>query len=192
MPVDKKTLEQRTTFDATPHDVYEALMDAKKFIKVTGDHARIDSRAGGTFTTKNGKITGKFLDLIPDEKIVAEWRMDVEGWPKGHFSILTINLSSTDEGTQLDLTQDKVPKESSEAIESLWDEYYWTPLKEYFAAPGHKTMVPVEGKEEEEDASEPRTPAIAGRSGSRLKKDHTPTRVREDDQIKVKRRERSQ
>ncbi|HMF31141.1 MAG TPA: SRPBCC family protein [Candidatus Lokiarchaeia archaeon] len=187
MPVEHKTLEQRVTINASPHDVYEAYMDAEKHIAFTGDHARIDPHEGGTFTTYNGSINGKFLELVPDEKIVEEWQADEEGWPKGHFSIVTILLTPTDEGTQLDLSQEKLPKQCAAAITQGWKNYYWDPLNAYFEKGGHHTMKPVEGEEDEETAGKP---PITGHVGARLKKEHTKSRVREDDQLKAKRRER--
>ena len=37
--MDTKTVKQTVTFKASPHDVYEALMDSKKHAKFTGDKA---------------------------------------------------------------------------------------------------------------------------------------------------------
>ncbi len=173
MPVQHKTLQQTITIQASPHEVYEALMDTKKFITFTGDHAHINRGVGGNFTAFNGYVKGKNMELIPDQKIVQEWKADEEGWPQNHFSIITITLTPAGEGTRLDFIQDKLPQQCAEAITKGWEEYYWQPLKQYLEHTEHK---PVEQKEEEEHG---RTPLAS------FKKDQQPKRrVRTTDQMK--------
>ena len=43
-----KTIRQSVTFKATPHAVYEALMDSRKHARFTGDAASISRKVGGT------------------------------------------------------------------------------------------------------------------------------------------------
>ncbi len=152
MPVQHKTLQQTITIRASPHEVYEALMDTKTFTTFTGDHAKLNRGVGGTFTAFGGYVKGKNLELVPDQKIVQEWQADEEGWPKNHFSIITIILTLTDEGTRLDFTQDKLPQACAEDITKGWEEYYWQPLKNYLEHAGHKA---VEPKDEEEHGKKP-------------------------------------
>jgi activator of HSP90 ATPase len=173
MPVSHKTLQQKITIQASPHDVYEALMDTKKFITFTGDHAHINRGVGGVFTAFNGYVKGKNMELVPDEKIVQEWQADEEGWPKDHFSIITIVLTPSNEGTQLDFIQDKLPQPCAEDIAKVWEDDYWAPLKQYLEHTEHKPAVP----EEEEEHG--RTPLDTFRKGQ-----HPKRRVRTTDQMK--------
>ena len=69
-----KTIRQVVTFRASPHDVYEALMDSKKHSAFTGDKAVISREVGGTFEAGTGYISGTNLQLVPDRKIVQSWR----------------------------------------------------------------------------------------------------------------------
>ena len=75
------TIRQSVTFNATPHDVYEALMDSTKHAEFTGDEAAISRVVGGPVMAYGGYITGKNLELAPDEKIVQTWR--ASDWPAG-------------------------------------------------------------------------------------------------------------
>ncbi|MGA2318205.1 MAG: hypothetical protein ABSG71_17760 [Thermodesulfobacteriota bacterium] len=45
-----KTIRQSITFKASPHEVYDALMDSRKHAKFTGAKARISRKVGGKFT----------------------------------------------------------------------------------------------------------------------------------------------
>ena len=123
-----KTIRQSVTFKATPHEVYEALMDSSKHAEFTGSKAEISRVVGGKFTAYDGDIDGVNLDLVLDEKIVQSWR---EGdWPDGHYSKATFMLTPAKNGTRLAFTQSGVPEEYYEDISQGWRDYYWVPMKE--------------------------------------------------------------
>jgi len=61
-----KTIEQSVTFNASPHDVYEALMDSEKHAQFTGSKASISREVGGPFTAYDGALSGTILELVPD------------------------------------------------------------------------------------------------------------------------------
>jgi uncharacterized protein YndB with AHSA1/START domain len=89
-----KTIRQSVTFPASPHDVYEALMDSKKHAKFTGCAAKISRKVGGRFTAMES-LRGRNVELVPDQKIVQSWQCDIEEWPKSQRSTLTIRLKPT-------------------------------------------------------------------------------------------------
>ncbi len=123
-----KTIKQSATFKAGAHDVYEALMDAKKHAAFTGGRAVISREAGGRFSTFDGYAEGKNVELVPDKKIVQTWR--ASDWPEGIYSEVTFELQETNGKTRLVFTQTGVPDESAGAIAQGWREFYWKPLKE--------------------------------------------------------------
>jgi len=85
-----KTIRQSVTFKASPHAVYETLMDSRKHTRFTGAKAKISRKVNGGFTTYDGYIEGVHLDLVPGKKIVQSWRGS--DWPEGHFSKATFSL----------------------------------------------------------------------------------------------------
>lgn len=87
-----RTIKQTVAIRATPHDVYRALMDSREHASFTNAAATISQQVDGAIGAYDGYITGKNLDLKEDKKIVQAWRADEAGWPKGHFSRLTIEL----------------------------------------------------------------------------------------------------
>ena len=125
-----KTIEQSVTFNASPHDVYEALMDSDKHSQFTGAKASISREIGGAFSAYDGALSGSILELVPDAKIVQSWRGSDEGWEPGHYSTATFSLEAIDGGTQLTFVQTGVPEQSFEQISRGWQTYYWPKMKQ--------------------------------------------------------------
>ena len=123
-----RTIRQTATFKASPHEVYEVLMDSRKHSVFTGSKASISRKVGGKFTAYDGYIEGVNLELVTDEKIVQSWRGS--DWAEGHYSKATFSLKKIERGTKLTFTQTEVPEEQYEPISQGWRDYYWNPMKE--------------------------------------------------------------
>jgi uncharacterized protein YndB with AHSA1/START domain len=121
------TIRQSVTINSTPHDVFETLMDSDKHAEFTGDEAAISRVVGGPVMAYGGYITGRNLELAPDEKIVQTWR--ASDWPEGQESTVTFTLTREDSATHLTLVHEGVPDEQLKDIEQGWIDYYWTPMK---------------------------------------------------------------
>ena len=126
--METRTIKQSVTFKASPHDLYEALMDSEKHAQFTGDRADISREVGGKFTAFGGYSEGVNIELVQDEKIVQTWR--ASDWPEGHYSHITFYFEKSDDGTQLTFTQTGVPEEQYEDISQGWWDFYWNPMKE--------------------------------------------------------------
>jgi activator of HSP90 ATPase len=129
--VNTKTLRQTITFKASPHQVYDMLMDSKKHQSLSGEPARISRKIGGKFTAWGSHISGFNLALIPGKKIVQAWR--ATGWWPDHYSIAVYELTKARDGTKLTFTQIGVPPNRYSGHYRGWIETYWTPMKEMFA-----------------------------------------------------------
>lgn len=125
-----KTIEQSVTFNASPHDVYEALMDSEKHSRFSGAKASISREVGGSFTAYDGALSGTILELVPDVKIVHTWRGSDDGWVPGHYSTATFSLEAVNSGTRLTFVQTGVPEQSFEQISQGWHTYYWPKMKQ--------------------------------------------------------------
>ena len=125
--MEAKTVRQSVTFKASPHDVYEALMDSKKHAQFTGDKASISRKVGGRFSVFDGYSEGFNLELIPNKKIVQTWRAN--DWNKDHYSKVTFSLKEVEGGTHLTFIQTGVPEEQYKDIAQGWRDFYWTPMK---------------------------------------------------------------
>ena len=123
-----KTIRQSVTFSASPHNVYEVLMDAKKHSELTGSEVQIGRNVSSEFSVYGGDIQGVNLELVPDKKIIQSWRYS--DWPEGHYSKATFLLKEVPNGTRLTFTQTGVPEEFYKDIAQGWKDYYWEPMKE--------------------------------------------------------------
>ena len=120
-------IQQTVTFKATPHQVYEALMDSAKHAAFTGDAAEISREVGGAYSAYGGYISGQNLELLPDQKIVQSWR--AVDWPEGQFSTITFVLLPIPGGTRLNFTHMDVPDGTEEEFTQGWIDNYWNPMK---------------------------------------------------------------
>jgi activator of HSP90 ATPase len=126
-----KVIRQSVTFEATPHEIYEMLMDSRKHAKFTGERASISRKVGGKIMASDGYITGTNLELDPDKKIVQAWH--ASDWPADHVSRVTFCLVAVKHGTRLIFTHRGVPDEYHESIKQGWIDYYWIPMKAQLA-----------------------------------------------------------
>jgi len=78
-----RTIRQQVTFKASPHELYELLMDEKKHGQFTRSRTTISRKVGGKISSGDGYIDGINLELVPDKKIVQSWR--ASDWPEGHY-----------------------------------------------------------------------------------------------------------
>ena len=126
------TIKHEVFFNASPKEVFDALMDSEKHSQFTGAPAEIRPEAGGKFSLYGGSLTGTTLELRQHERIVQSWRAD--DWPEGHFSQVTYILCPLDGGggTHLSLIQTGVPAEHFDEINSGWRDYYWAKMATYF------------------------------------------------------------
>jgi len=79
-----------------------------------------DARVGGKFrwdlTNSEGeKMTarGEYRELQPGKKIVFTWQWDDDEDWENHISVVTVELSDHDGGTELRLTHEHLPNEQS-------------------------------------------------------------------------------
>ena len=131
------TIRQKTFVPATPDEVYDAFIDAKKHSAFTGSKATSDPKVGGKFAAWDGYISGKNLELERGKKIVQEW--STTDWPDASPpSKLELTFKNTKGGTEISMIHSNVPPEQADDLAEGWVEFYWKPLKEYFTKQSRK------------------------------------------------------
>ena len=116
-----EAIHQERVFKASRKRIYEALTDAKQFEKVVqlsaamksgmapgAKSAEISREAGGAFSLFGGYVTGRQLELVPNERIVQAWRAG--GWDPGDYSIARFQLVEQGTGTKIVLTMLDFPR----------------------------------------------------------------------------------
>ena len=126
---------------ASPDAVYRALTNARRHAAFTEAKATGRARVGYRFTAWDGYIEGKHLALKQARRIVQEW--STSEWPSGAApSRLELRLRPVKGGTELTMIHSGVPASQSRSLRSGWVEYYWKPLKDWFAREARSTKGP--------------------------------------------------
>ena len=125
------TIIQTATFNASPKQVYETLMDTRKHSKFTGSKSSISRKVGGRFKVFNGDIYGENVELSPSKRIVQKWKTKTtECWPKNHYSRVSFSLHRKGKKTLLRMRHSDVPKGCTDDLRKGWKKHYWTPMKD--------------------------------------------------------------
>lgn len=124
-----RTIRQSATFQASPHDVYELLMDSRKHARFTGGKCSISRKVGGHYSVYDGYIVGKNIELVPDKKIVQSWKPEEDCWPDDYYSMVTFELKPVKGGTRLSFKQTGVPVDCGDRFDIGWREHYWAKMK---------------------------------------------------------------
>lgn len=139
-----EVIHQEVVFQAIRKRVYEALTDAKQFNKVVmlsaamqsgmvpaGGRVEMSPEVGGAFSAFGGHITGRNVELVPNERIVQAWR--AASWGPGQYSIARFELTEQGTGTKLIFDHKGFPDGQGAHLAEGWKANYWEPLEKYFA-----------------------------------------------------------
>lgn len=139
-----EAIHQEVVFKVSRKRVYEALTDAKQFNKVVTLSAAMQSgmasgekpvevspEVGGAFSAFGGYITGRHIELVPNDRIVQAWRAG--GWDPGQYSIAKFVLIEQGSGTKLVFDHTGFPEGKGQHLAEGWRTNYWEPLEKYFA-----------------------------------------------------------
>ena len=119
-------IHQEITLSAAPSQVYRALVDSSAFADLTGAPASGDSTEGAAFSAFGGHITGRHVELVPNQRVVQAWRPKT--WPAGLYSIARFELIADGKGTKLVFDHDGFPDDMKEHLASGWRSNYWDKL----------------------------------------------------------------
>jgi uncharacterized protein YndB with AHSA1/START domain len=139
-----EAIHQEPVFKASRKRVYEALTDAKQFDKViqmsgavksgmakAPNPPEISREAGGAFSLFGGYVTGRHIELVPNERIVQAWRAG--SWDPGIYSIARFQLVEQGSGTKIVFDHTGFPKGDGEHLAAGWKMNYWEPLEKLLA-----------------------------------------------------------
>jgi activator of HSP90 ATPase len=139
-----EAIQQQVTLDASPQRVYRALTTTKDFDMITrlsdgevllkaagAQPTSISGEIGGPFTLFGGYVTGRHLEMLPNERLVQAWRAG--SWKPGDFSIAVFYLSAEGAKTKLNFEHRGFPNGNGATLAQGWHSHYWQPLAKYLA-----------------------------------------------------------
>ena len=101
-------------------------------MNVGGKPVEMSREAGGAFSAFGGYITGRQIELVPDQRIVQAWRAG--GWNPGVYSIVRFELSGQGLGTKLVFDHTCFPLGDADHLLAGWKGNYWEPLAKFLAS----------------------------------------------------------
>jgi uncharacterized protein YndB with AHSA1/START domain len=123
---DKTSLQIKRFINAPRARVYAAWTDPSQLKEWWGPESvrtrnfAAEVRVGGKYRwdlinqeDEEMSVFGEYRELIPNEKIVFTWKWDDDEDWENHNSIVTIELSDRDGGTELLLKHEQLPSEES-------------------------------------------------------------------------------
>jgi uncharacterized protein YndB with AHSA1/START domain len=123
---DKTSLQIKRFIKAAPDRVYAAWTDPAQLKQWWGPEGvrtrslTADVRTGGKYrwdlTTPGGEemsAFGEYRELIPGKKIVFTWKWDDDEVWENRTSVVTVELSEREGGTELLFIHEKLPSEES-------------------------------------------------------------------------------
>jgi activator of HSP90 ATPase len=122
------TIEQKYEMDATPEEVFEALVNPEIIQRWSKDEAKMGANVGDSFTLWGGQMFGKNLEVVKDKKLVQEWSYDQWDAP----SKVTFTIKAKGKKTLVELLHEDVPEKSLSTITEGWNTYYLGAMKEMF------------------------------------------------------------
>jgi activator of HSP90 ATPase len=126
----RTSLHQDVDFSAPPARLYAALTSSARFTAFSGHPAHIDPRAGGACSLFGGLVTARFIELVPNQRIVQAWRSN-QGFGPGVYSLVKFELQPLGAGTRITLDQTGFPEGDYDHLSAGWPAHYWTPLHHY-------------------------------------------------------------
>jgi activator of HSP90 ATPase len=139
----QESIHQENVFKADPKRIYEALMNTRQFDQITqlgvagktmapgSKPTEISPDVGGAFTLFGGYITGRHVELVPNQRIVQAWRAG--SWDSGVYSIVKFALSPQGSGTRLIFDHTGFPKGRAEHLAAGWKDNYWEPMQKFLS-----------------------------------------------------------
>ncbi|CAI6081705.1 hypothetical protein V2G26_011471 [Clonostachys chloroleuca] len=132
--VNTTTVTDNEEFRTTAEEAYQTFVDPARIAAFTRSPPKLfeGAKKGGKFELFGGNVSGEYLELEQNKKIVQSWRLSQ--WPAGHYSTLKIEFdqNDVDHVTIMRVTWDGVPVGQEEVTKRNWVEYYVKSIKQTF------------------------------------------------------------
>jgi activator of HSP90 ATPase len=132
--VNTTTVTDNEEFRTSAEELYQTFVDPQRLAAFTRAPPKVfeGAKQGGKFELFDGNVSGEYLELEPNTKIVQSWRL--AQWPAGHYSKLKIEFdqNDVDHVTVMRVTWEGVPVGQEDVTKRNWLEYYVKSIKRTF------------------------------------------------------------
>ncbi|XP_036190329.1 activator of 90 kDa heat shock protein ATPase homolog 2 isoform X2 [Myotis myotis] len=120
-------LHMTELFDTGVERLYSIFTVKELVQKFSKSPAILEAEKGGKFQMFDGNVTGEYIDLLANEKIVMKWRC--RNWPEEHYATVVLNFVPTPGQTELQLDCKGVPVCKEENMKFCWQKQHFEEIK---------------------------------------------------------------
>lgn len=103
-----RDLKINDKFKCSKTELFTTFCDVNKVKAFTQNSvSKYDPRKGGFFSLFSDNITGRFLDIVPYDRIEMLWRF--KSWPSDHYSHVVLTFNDDTDQTKITIEQKGVP-----------------------------------------------------------------------------------
>ena len=106
------TIEKTYEMNATPEEVFNALINPDLIQTWSGDEAKMNAKVGGTFSLWGGQMFGINLEIVKNKRLVQQW--SYSNWKEP--SKVTFTIKVVEKKTIINLLHEDVPEKSVNSI----------------------------------------------------------------------------
>ncbi|XP_077123605.1 activator of 90 kDa heat shock protein ATPase homolog 1 [Ranitomeya variabilis] len=117
-------------FLTSPEELYRVLTRQELVQGFTHAPATVMADKGGKFHLLGGNVSGEFLELDCEKRIVMSWRYKT--WPAGHHATITLTFTDKRGETELQMEARGVPQSEEQHMRDGWKRYYFDGIKQTF------------------------------------------------------------
>jgi activator of HSP90 ATPase len=121
-----------TELPALPKAVYDAWLDGGEHSEMTQSPASGSTEITGVFTAHDRYIKGINLELEDGRRVLQTWRTS-QFDDSDPDSSIEVTFETSTSGTLLTLKHWNIPDDQAEDYRSGWQDFYFTPMLEYFS-----------------------------------------------------------
>ena len=122
------TIQQNYEMNASPEEVFEALVNPEIIQLWSGDEAKMSAEVGANFQLWSGQMFGINMEVVKNKKLVQQW--NYTEWTEP--SKVTFILKPKGKKTIVELLHEDIPEKSLKSIEQGWNDYYLGSMQEMF------------------------------------------------------------
>ena len=126
------SFEISATFSATPAQLYAAWTDPEQHAEFTGGQATGATEVGAEFTAWDGYISGRYVNLIENQRIEQSWRT-ADFVPEQQNSVLVIEFAAVPAGCEVKIRHSQIPVGQGRRYQQGWVDFYFEPLSLWLA-----------------------------------------------------------
>ncbi|XP_027720944.1 activator of 90 kDa heat shock protein ATPase homolog 2-like isoform X1 [Vombatus ursinus] len=123
------TIHMREMFDTAVEQLYSIFTTKDLVQKFSKSSAVIKAEKGGKFQMFDGNVTGEYLELLSNKRIVMKWRC--KSWPEEHYATVALIFVPVVGQTELQLNCKGVPVCKEESTRQCWEKQHFEEIKRF-------------------------------------------------------------